>query len=388
MVYGLGLNTNGCLGFGHNNPIPSPELIPQLCNQNIQYFVNGLDFVLASRDGIYNKQFNEISAIGSGGFGTVFKVKHRLDDKIYAVKRVLFNDFSEDKKNKVLNEVKSLAKLDSEYVVKYYHSWTESHYLYIQMEFCSQSLKSLLNDKHIVFERQPEDVMKVFEYFVLCEIFKELLESVQYLHECKPPVIHRDLKPDNILIEHNVRFNRWVKLCDFGLATDHDMPSMSHTSNVGTSQYMSIEAHQRRYTTKADIYSLGVIAQHLFDLFNIENPLEKYSLTTFSANFNKLYAIIWSMAKSMAYKRPTSGRVLQEYNDWSINKMIYLNHKMPHFILDSKYVVKSNHSSLSSDNLFLQMEFCSQIGKHFKHNEWSIDKTVVTSDRVLDDYNQ
>ncbi|CAG2112706.1 unnamed protein product, partial [Medioppia subpectinata] len=41
-------------------------------------------------DGNYKTQFIEMSAIGSGSFGTVFKVKHRLDDKIYAVKRVQF----------------------------------------------------------------------------------------------------------------------------------------------------------------------------------------------------------------------------------------------------------------------------------------------------------
>ncbi|CAG2106101.1 unnamed protein product [Medioppia subpectinata] len=155
-------------------------------------------------------------------------------------------NFNKEKKNHVFNEVQNLAKLDSEYVAKYYHSWTESHYLYIQMEFCSQSLKSVLKDKPIVFERQPEEAMNIFEYFISCEIFKELLECVEYLHESNPPLIHRDLKTDNILIKRNIRSNRWVKVCDFGLATDHDMPSMSHTSNVGTSQYMAPEAHQRR----------------------------------------------------------------------------------------------------------------------------------------------
>ncbi|CAG2110990.1 unnamed protein product, partial [Medioppia subpectinata] len=159
-----------------------------------------------------------------------------------------------------------------EYNLRYYNSWLESNHLFIQMEFCSQSLKSVLKYKPIVFERQPEEEMKVFEYFICCEVFKELLECVQYLHSCDPPVIHRDLKPDNILLEHNIRFNRFVKLCDFGLATDHVMASMSHSAGVGTSQYMAIEAHQRRYTTKADVYSLGVIAQHLFDLFNILMP--------------------------------------------------------------------------------------------------------------------
>ncbi|CAG2107377.1 unnamed protein product, partial [Medioppia subpectinata] len=193
--------------------------ISEHCNEQDDY---------NSSDGNFKIQFIEMSAIGSGGFGTVFKVKHRLDDKIYAVKRVQFGE----KKQKVLKEVKSLAKLDSDFVVKYYNSWLESNHLFIQMEFCSQNLKSLLEVKAIVFERQPEEEMKAFEYFICCEILKELLECVEYLHSWDPPVIHRDLKPDNILIEHNVRYNRFVKVCDFGLATDHVMPSMSHTEDV------------------------------------------------------------------------------------------------------------------------------------------------------------
>ncbi|CAG2119245.1 unnamed protein product, partial [Medioppia subpectinata] len=217
-------------------------------------------------------QFIEISTIGSGGFGTVFKVKHKLDDRIYAVKRVQFGDFSEGKKQRILNEVKSLAKLDSDFVVKYYHSWLESSHLYIQMEYCSQSLQTLLADKPNVFQRQPEDQMNAIEYFISCEIFKELLECVQYLHESIPRVIHRDLKPENILIERNVKSNRFVKLCDFGLATDHDprrhTRSRYQHSFVGTYRYMSPEIyHSKPYNHKSDIYSLCLIGEQLFNVY-------------------------------------------------------------------------------------------------------------------------
>ncbi|CAG2109199.1 unnamed protein product [Medioppia subpectinata] len=225
-----------------------------------------------SNDGNYKTQFLEMSAIGSGGFGTVFKVKHRLDDKIYAVKKVQFGAFSEEKKQRILNEVKSLAKLDSDFVVKYYNSWLESNHLFIQMDFIPQSLRSLLNDKPIVFDRLPDEEMNVFEYFISCEIFKEILECVQYLHECKPPVIHRDLKPDNILIDPNIRSNRIVKLCDFGLATNHDINSHTvseygHTFGVGTLKYMAPEVHLgKQYNHKADIYSIYVIGEELFSI--------------------------------------------------------------------------------------------------------------------------
>ncbi|CAG2112602.1 unnamed protein product [Medioppia subpectinata] len=76
------------------------------------------------------------------------------------------------------------------------------------------------------------------------EILKEvqkLLECVKYLHDSCPPVIHRDLKPSNVLISQNSNNNRFIKLCDFGSATYHEMTSQRHTSNVGTSQYMAPE---------------------------------------------------------------------------------------------------------------------------------------------------
>ncbi|CAG2119563.1 unnamed protein product, partial [Medioppia subpectinata] len=58
-----------------------------------------------------------------------------------------FDDFSDEKKQRVLNEVKSLEKLDSIFVVKYYNSWTEGTHLYIHMEYCTQTLKHVLQVK-------------------------------------------------------------------------------------------------------------------------------------------------------------------------------------------------------------------------------------------------
>ena len=97
-------------------------------------------------------------------------------------------------------------------------------------------------------------------------MFKELLECVQYLHESNPPIIHRDLKPANILIAYNNRNGRYLKICDFGLATVHINNDISHTEGPGTMKYMAPEVSQsNHYSINAHIYSLRVIAQELFD---------------------------------------------------------------------------------------------------------------------------
>ncbi|CAG2100881.1 unnamed protein product [Medioppia subpectinata] len=293
-LFGIDLQTNGCLGFGHNRPILSPQLIPELRNQSIQYFTNGCDYVLAVNNlnhifiwgdysvrrlaqgqSVYTDRFGKPELIGRGGFGVVYKVKHNSGDEVYAIKTVTFVASSYAHKLRVLNEVKSLENARSEYVVQYYTSWMDNNRLYIQMEYCPQSLRTLLADKALAFGRQSAaEPMNAIEYYISCEIFKELLECVQYLHELVPRVIHRDLKPDNILIAKplydNNNSRRFIKLGDFGLATVHD-PSR-HTairydhSAVGTNKYRAPEVSHRQYNHKADIFSLSLIGQELFNI--------------------------------------------------------------------------------------------------------------------------
>ncbi|CAG2169666.1 unnamed protein product [Oppiella nova] len=143
-------------------------------------------------------------------------------------------------------EMDCLKKLDSKYVVQYINA-TIGHekYYYIIMELCSNSLTKILEHKPQVFHRKPEELMNSIEFYISCHIFKELLECVQYLHQLDPPVIHRDLKPDNILVAQNVTNGRYFKLGDFGLATVHDrnihsMTNNKHTGDVGDTRYQAI----------------------------------------------------------------------------------------------------------------------------------------------------
>ncbi|XP_054161077.1 uncharacterized protein LOC128959161 [Oppia nitens] len=145
--------------------------------------------------------------------------------------------------------------------------WGYNNCIYIPMEYCLMSLKEAIKLKAQVFNRQSSDEpMDCMEYYITCEILLEVLECVRYLHELNPPVIHRDLKPDNILIANNGRNRRFIKLCDLGLITVHEMVSQSHTAGVGSPKYMAPEVISgRKYDTKADVYSISVIIEELFD---------------------------------------------------------------------------------------------------------------------------
>ncbi|CAG2106881.1 unnamed protein product [Medioppia subpectinata] len=228
----------------------------------------------------YQKMAAYIPSTGRGGFGEVYHVKHKIEGEVYAVKIVKFLDtYDEHKRQNILKEVQNLVKLRSDFVVNYRNSWLEHNLLYIQMDLYSQNLQTIIDNKCTVFGRQPEEPMKIYEYFISCEILKELLECVKYLHDSCPPVIHRDLKPTNVLISQNNSNKRFIKLCDFGSATFHDMTSMSHTSNIGSAQYMAPEVYQSRYTIKVDIYSLG--------LYLIGRQVVEFSTTITSAETDR-----------------------------------------------------------------------------------------------------
>ena len=171
---------------------------------------------------------------------------------------------------KIIKEITYIKKFKSDFIVDYLNSWMESNNcLCIQMEFCEYDLKGI-----ITLKNSFPDELDVINYCISFEIFDEIIECVQYLHSRDPQIIHRDLKPGNVLLYLKPKNGRFVKLCDFGIAVDHKTKAlqttsgkctMVHTQNVGTPTYMAPEVRLRvKYNTKADIYSIGMIALELF----------------------------------------------------------------------------------------------------------------------------
>ncbi|CAG2165458.1 unnamed protein product [Oppiella nova] len=189
----------------------------------------------------FEKAFDLLSKLGKGGYGEVYRVQQT------------------EMKN-VLDETRKLIKLRSKFVIQYYYSWIECNYLYIQMELCVDNLSNLLHTKKSLFN----ELMINSQFYILYEIFRELTECVQYLHQNK--IIHRDLKPDNVLISMDGR----IKLCDFGLSKEvlncdpFRMSKVKHTADVGTDDYMAPEVQTNEYNHLIDIYSLSLIGAQIF----------------------------------------------------------------------------------------------------------------------------
>ena len=91
-------------------------------------------------------------------------------------------------------------------------------------------------------------------------VLDDTCRGLVYLHSHVPPIIHRDLKSANLLLDDSFH----VKICDFGLAKIRDFNN-TMTANVGTVQWMAPEVIRgQSYSEKADIYSLAVVAWELF----------------------------------------------------------------------------------------------------------------------------
>ncbi|CAG2120137.1 unnamed protein product, partial [Medioppia subpectinata] len=102
----------------------------------------------------YKETFEELGTIGSsGGFGTVVKVKRRFADDIYVVKIIEFKESNYDYMYKLFGELRCLVQIPAEYVVQYYNSWFEHKFLYIQLEYCSHTLKDIIALKGPEFGR-------------------------------------------------------------------------------------------------------------------------------------------------------------------------------------------------------------------------------------------
>ncbi|CAG2166490.1 unnamed protein product, partial [Oppiella nova] len=277
------------------------------------------------RQTLKSNQFQRLSKIGEGDYGIVYRIRHAIDQKFYAIKEVELNDLNDKGKQRIMDEVMHLQYLRSPYVVEYYDSWVEGNTFYIQMEACFNNLNNILRLKRQYFERQLGEPMDLYEYFISCEIFKEILECVQYLHEMNPPVIHRNLTPGNILIVRNHVQGRFIKLCSLILATIHDTrihykTTHKHTANVGTSRYIAPENTMGlKYDHKIDLYSLAIIGAEIFEL----DPFDGSRTKQYSVDYPELNPPVQQMQKLLDsmlarnwHKRPDCKDVLDKYNEW------------------------------------------------------------------------
>jgi hypothetical protein len=234
-----------------------------------QYYLNQNSF----KNGTYRKNWLEISEIGYGSFGKVFEVKDISTQETFAIKKIAIREDS----IKELRIAQLFLGMDSENLAKYYDVWCENDFdikmgfrefsekstIYIRMEKCDRSLADIQKEITNYFKQNLNRSLIVIDYFITSEILIEILEGVNFLHEKN--IIHRDLSLNNILLKQGGK--KVVRIADFGLAKFIGT-STQHTIDVGNTRYQAPEVgRSNKYDTKADIFSLGVILEDLFDIY-------------------------------------------------------------------------------------------------------------------------
>ena len=189
--------------------------------------------------------------LGEGGFGEVYLIEK--DNKEYALKktREKLNDIDIEQITRLIN---ILSKINSEYIIKYYHTFKEKNSFNIIMEYAGdKNLKQFINDYKNNSQLIPEDI--------IIEIIYQLVRGLQVIH--KNNLIHRDLTPDNIFIYKNNK----IKIGDFGITKILTETNRYTKSQIGKIHYIAPEVELGlKYNNKIDIYSLGCILYELFTL--------------------------------------------------------------------------------------------------------------------------
>lgn len=161
------------------------------------------NFLRLRRTKLSLDDFITVKVIGKGAFGEVRLVQKRDTGKIYAMKTLLKSEmYKKDQLAHVKAERDVLAGADSPWVVALYYSFQDPQYLYLIMEFLPGGDLMTMLIKYDVFS---EDITRFY--------IAECVLAIEAIH--KLGFIHRDIKPDNILIDKTGH----IKMSDFGLST-------------------------------------------------------------------------------------------------------------------------------------------------------------------------
>lgn len=187
--------------------------------------------------------------LGSGSFATVYLVRHNITGAVRAMKEIKkISDDGEEEDNEVeiINEINILMKMDHPNIVKIFGFYITKNYYYLITEYCEGGslFDLIINNNGPFTEIQASYIMH------------QLFSVVNYCHKMK--IIHRDLKPENILVNKNENGFVQIKVCDFGTSL---MFNRGDTQDelVGSIYYIAPEVLKKKYNSKCDLWSCGVI---------------------------------------------------------------------------------------------------------------------------------
>ncbi|PWA58032.1 protein tyrosine kinase family protein [Artemisia annua] len=192
--------------------------------------------------------------IGLGSYGEVYRGDWHGTD--VAVKKFLDQEITTESLEEFRSEVRIMKRVRHPNVVLFMGAVTRVPHLSIVTEFLPRgSLYKLL--------RRPNNQL---DFRRRLKMALDTARGMNYLHNCSPVIVHRDLKSPNLLVDKN-----WVvKVCDFGLSRMKNSTFLSSRSTAGTAEWMAPEVLRNEPSDeKCDVYSYGVV---LWELCTMQQP--------------------------------------------------------------------------------------------------------------------
>src|SRR5580692_1456046 len=197
---------------------------------------------------IVDGRYRVLSRLGSGGMADVYLAEDRLLGRQLAVK-VLHHHFAEDQEfvERFRREASSAAGLSHPNIVAIFDRGEWNGTYYISMEYVpGRSLKTIVREQGAL---APETAI---------DVAIQILRAARFAH--KRGVIHRDLKPHNVIVDEEGR----AKVTDFGIARAGASDMTLTGSIMGTAQYLSPEQAQGQAVSAAsDLYAVGIVLYEL-----------------------------------------------------------------------------------------------------------------------------
>lgn len=218
---------------------------------------------------IIDGKYEILKLIGKGGMSEVYLAMDKNLNKQWAVKEI--RKRGRDKNNDVIvqsaiAEANMMKKLDHPCLPRIVDILDKDDVIYVIMDYIEGEPLNKVLEK---YGAQPQE--NVIEWA------EDLCGVLDYLHTQNPPIIYRDMKPANIMLQPNGT----IKLIDFGIAREYKETNLEDTVSLGTKGYAAPEQFGGKGQTdqRTDIYCLGVTLYHLVTGKNpCEPPYEIYPI--------------------------------------------------------------------------------------------------------------
>jgi len=254
--------------------------------------------------------FDCMRKLARGAFGTILKVRSRLDQRVYVLKQIQVKGLGVNKQKSALQEVLILRRLSHPCITKYITAFLDHSSLYIVMEYmeggdCHQLVQKL---------RKRQRILK--EDTVWC-YFKQVCSGLAYLHERR--FLHRDIKAMNILLS---AMND-AKIADLGISCSQSK-DRDFRGQAGTPLFLAPEVVKSAgYDSKADMWCLGCFIYNMAALkppfnppknsYNRSETLRDLILFHDPAKIPKFYSNgLWHAVQYLLNKKPSARPSAQE----------------------------------------------------------------------------